>query len=511
MTGSIVDLARTRPPRELRADVCIVGSGCAGATAAWELAAAGRDVVVLEEGRDYTGLALTQRDARMYDQLYMERGGRSTSDLSISVLQGRVLGGGGVINACDVVPIGEGVTRFWQRHHGLRDYSFEALRPYRELALRDLSASVPPEDQVNRNNALLRRGAEALGLRGEIMHHNRVGCAGTGACLIGCPLDAKRNPRFVAIPAALAAGARFYTRVRALRVEGLSAREKTVRARVLDGGGYREGAELVVRAPVVVLAANAIASTELLLRSGHAHEHLGRHVSLQPQLPVTALFDEEVRFFRGIPQTYAVTEHERLEDERHGWWGFRVEAIGGTPGIVASLLPRFGLEGKAMMSHYPRLAASLLLLPDEPHGVVRLEDGVRLRIDYALDAEQVRRYRQAVKVTARIYLAAGARQVVVPTLPAVTIRSERDLGRVDDIPFRPTTAPFLSAHQQGGVRMAPSARDGVTTPDGLVRGTRDVYVFDSGLFPSSASSHTMAPILTVARYLARRLLASRSG
>ena len=26
------------------------------------------------------------------------------------------------------------------------------------------------------------------------MQHNRVGCAGLGKCLVGCPLDAKKNP-----------------------------------------------------------------------------------------------------------------------------------------------------------------------------------------------------------------------------------------------------------------------------------------------------------------------------
>lgn len=507
MSGSIAALTTVRPPRALRADVCIVGSGSAGATAAWELASAGRDVVVLEEGGDYTGLALTQRDGRMHDQLYMDRGGRATSDLSISVLQGRVLGGGGVINACDVVPIGEGVTRFWQRRFGLGDLSFEALRLYRDRALADLSANVPRDDQINENNRLLRRGAEALGLRGEVMQHNRVGCAGTGTCLLGCPLDAKKNPRFVAIPGAVAAGARFYTRARAVRIEGLSRREKTVHVRTLDRDGYHEREEATVRADVVVLAANAIASTQLLMRSGHANPHLGRHVSLQPQLPITARFDEDVRFFRGIPQTYAVIEHERLEDDEHGWWGFRIEAIGGTPGVVASMLPRLGHDGKALMSVYPRLAASLLLLPDDPRGVVRLEDGERLRIDYALDDEQVGRYREAAKAAARIYLAAGARDVLVPTVPPVLVRSERDLARIDGISFRPTSAPFISAHQQGGTRMASSERDGVTSPDGLVWGARDVYVFDSGVFPSSASSHTMAPIITVARYLARKLVA----
>lgn len=104
-----------------------------------------------------------------------------------------------------------------------------------------------------------------------------------------------------------------------------------------------------------------------------------------------------------------------------------------------------------------------------------------------------------------MFLAAGAREVLVPAVPPVSIRSEADLARIDAISLRPASAPLLSAHQQGGVRCAPSPRDGAADPDGQVYGTRDVYVFDSSGFPSSAASHTMAPIIAFAHHLAARL------
>ena len=109
MTGAILNLSQQAAPEALTTEICIIGSGCGGATAARLLAEAGHEVVVLEEGRDFVQMEHSQRDRDMYDQLYIDRGGRATSDLSVSVLQGRVLGGGGVINACDVVPAPEAV------------------------------------------------------------------------------------------------------------------------------------------------------------------------------------------------------------------------------------------------------------------------------------------------------------------------------------------------------------------------------------------------------------------
>jgi choline dehydrogenase-like flavoprotein len=513
MTGSVLDLSASAPAADVTADVCIVGSGPGGATAAWDLARAGRDVVVLEEGGDYTGAALTQRDGAMYDQLYMDRGGRATADLSVSVLQGRALGGGSVVNACDVVPIPDGVLRCWQRRFGLSGWSPEALAPFQARALADLSAGRPGWDDplVNANNRLLRRGAEALGWRGELMLHNRVGCAGIGTCLIGCPADAKRSSRFVAVPGAVEAGARFLLRARAVRLEGAGAEVKTVRVRRLDAKGRRETGELAVRARTIVLAAGAVGSAQLLLRSGIGNEHVGRHLSLQPQLPVTAFFDEEVRFFRGIPQSFAMTEFERLDDEAHGWWGYRIEAIAGTPGIVASLLPGLGAQGKAWMARYAHLGAALCLVPDEPVGRIEVERSGRLRIHYALTEEQRRRTRDAARSAARMFLAAGAREVLVPVVPPVSVRSEADLARVDAMSLEPATAPLLSAHQQGGLRLAPSPRDGAADPDGQVYGARGVYAFDSSGFPTSASSHTMAPIIAAAHHLAARLGARPRG
>lgn len=511
MSGRIFDLSREPPPADLSVDVLVVGSGSAGATAAWDLARAGRSVIVLEEGGDFTGLALTQRDAAMYDQLYMDRGGRATSDLGVSVLQGRVLGGGGIINAADVVPIHEGVLRHWVKRWGLTDYTPEALGPYERRALEELSANTPAEDSMNQNNRLLRDGAKALGWRGEVMMHNRVGCAGLGACLIGCPLDAKKSVRFVAVPGAIEAGARFFVRTRAVKIEDAGHEVKTVRARTLDPRGYHEQGELAIRAKVVILAANAIASAQLLLRSGVGNDHVGRHVSLQPQLPVTAWFpDREVRFFRGIPQSYAVTEFERKDDPEHGFWGFRVESIGGTPGIVSTMQSVLGAEGKERMTRYPRQAAALCLLPDEPVGTVQVESNGRLRIHYALTSEIKSRFRDAARAAAKLFLAAGAKEVAVPCAPPIVMRSLADLTLLDGMSLLPVTVPLISAHQQGGVRFASSPRDGAADPDGQIYGARGVYVFDSAGYPSSSSSHTMTPIMTTAHFLAARL-AARAG
>ncbi|MGM0577673.1 MAG: GMC family oxidoreductase N-terminal domain-containing protein [Myxococcota bacterium] len=508
---TVLDLSKTVPaawrtsPDGPAVDVCIIGSGAGGATAAQVLAEAGLDVLVLEEGADRSGEALTQRDAEMYDQLYMDRGGRSSEDMSVSVLQGRVLGGGPVINACDVVPMSDGVLAHWRRRFGLNDLTEEALAPHRAWALETLSAGRIRDSMLNQANRLLQAGAEAIGVEGEAMMDNRRGCAELGSCLIGCPIRAKQSTRQVQIPRAAEAGARFAVRARVVRIEGADREVKRVRIRRLDAQGYHERGELVVRAPVVIVAANAVNTPQLLLRSGIGNDHVGRHLMLQPQLPVLARFPDRVDAWHGIPQAYAVTEFEEEAHPEHGLWGYRIEAIMGTPGIVATLLPFVGAASKRAMTDYSHFAASLLLAPDRPSGRVKLDGHGRPVVAYEQRNDHRARLRHAVRTAARAYLAAGAREVLVPTMPPLVLRSEADLGRVDDLSLAPATAPLLSAHQQGTVRMAPSERDGAAAPDGRVYGTRDVFVLDSSTFPSSASSHIMTPIMTLAHLQANRL------
>ena len=506
MTGAIIDLSKEPAPDSITTEILVVGSGSGGATAARLLAEAGREVIVLEEGRDLAWAERTQRDAAMYDQLYMDRGGRASHDLSISVLQGRVLGGGGVVNTCDVVPIPEGVLHHWETKYGLEDFAPEQFAPFGKSALEDLSASRIPDDMLNLANNKLRQGAEGLGLRGESMMHNRVGCQGLGTCLIGCPVHAKQNPRMVAIPKAVFAGARIYTRARAVKISKPRQELKEVTVHTLDPLGYHERGKLIIRAKIVIVAANAIASAELLLRSGIGNEHVGQNLILQPQLPILALFDERIAAFDGIPQAYAVTEFEQEDHAEYGLWGYRIEAIMGTPGIVSSMLPFSGAPGMEGMAQYDHMAASLLLAPDRPSGQVEVARDGRMTIRYDQRPDHQQRLRDAAENAAKVYLEAGAKQVMVPVAPAVLINSASEAKKAQSISFAPATAPMISAHQQGTVRFAPSERDGGADLDGQIYGTKDVYVFDSSGYPTTASSHTMTPIISSSRMLTSKLL-----
>jgi choline dehydrogenase-like flavoprotein len=79
-------------------DVCVIGSGAAGAIIAQKMAAAGKSVVLLERGGYYDGESMNQREDDMVSLLWKNSGANFTSNLKMAVAQGSCLGGSTVIN-----------------------------------------------------------------------------------------------------------------------------------------------------------------------------------------------------------------------------------------------------------------------------------------------------------------------------------------------------------------------------------------------------------------------------
>src|SRR6266540_7535326 len=115
----IVDTTALTGNVTLSADVCIVGSGAGGSVVAAELAAAGKSVVMLEEGHYWTSDDFTQREAEMYPRLYRERGTKPTADYTVLVSQGRALGGSTLVSFCLCFRTPHQILAHWAERFGL--------------------------------------------------------------------------------------------------------------------------------------------------------------------------------------------------------------------------------------------------------------------------------------------------------------------------------------------------------------------------------------------------------
>lgn len=119
---------------------------------------------------------------------------------------------------------------------------------------------------------------------------------------------------------------------------------------------------------------------------------------------------------------------------------------------------------------------------------------------------------RAIAETARIHLAAGAREVYGLFTRPVRIDAGGDFAAFEQEVLSRGTAPnriaLFTAHQMGTARMGADARAGVADPDGAVRGVRGLWVADASAFPTASGVNPTLTIMALAMRNARRMLAA---
>ena len=490
------------------ADVCVIGAGGGGAVAAAELADAGLDVVVLEQGPHWTSADFTQREDEMLPRLFEEAGMRQTEDGSIIVLQGRCIGGSTVHNLCYAFRTPDPILRMWREEHGLPELSSAAMAASFERVERNLKVKQIREDEVNLLNQVIRRGTEALGWSGFVTRHNRDACVQSGYCILGCSYDAKQSMLVTYVPRADRAGARVFANARVERIDTSEGRVRGVVGRVVDQAGVA-GACIDVRAKAVVLAAGAIASPDLLLRSRIANRsgQVGRNLHLHPSVMVAGIFDEEIHGYRGIPQSYYVDEFIDLERDPHR--GCVLMPIAGFPVLTGGNLPGFGREHFRWMKSFAHTAGLLVLLHDRSAGSVEPGASIaRPRIRYTLEEEDQRQLAQGLVHCCEVLLAAGAREVLVPYwIDPLVLRPGDDLGAILTRGVRQGEIPIASTHPQSTCRMGGDPRTSVVDAWGESHEVRGLFVADMSVFPTSLGAPPQITTAALADRSARRIVA----
>lgn len=498
------------PGRRLSAEVVVVGSGAGGAVAAAILAEAGRDVLLLEEGRAWPLAERTGIERDLVPRLYADAGARATDDQSIQILQGRALGGSTFVNWMLMLRTPDEVLHDWSTRHGMEGVDAASMAPLFAEIEREVATAPVAEASHSRNNRILMKGAMRLGLDTAAATINARGCERSGLCGVGCPWAAKQSVDETWLPRALRAGARIAIGARVRRIErsGPDAGRLGARKRLLvevTGANGRPSGQAMVETPLVILAAGAVGTPSLLQRSGLGGGGVGRFLRLHPTSAVVALHDEPVHAATGIPMS-AVCRPEPATDA-YGYW---LECPPMHPGLAAVALPGFGERHRRVMLDYARLATTIVLVRDgadaaTSQGAVRTDARGRPRIRYRLGEAELATMRRGITTAARLQLAAGAREVTTLHAHGNPIRTEADLGRIAAWPDGPNELCVFSAHVMGSARIGTHPGTSACRPDGQRHGARGIHVMDGSLLPTAPGVNPQETIMALALLLARRL------
>jgi cholesterol oxidase len=271
--------------------VVVVGSGYGGAIAAARIARAGRDVCILERGKELhpgeypnSGLsALREIQVHTPTDDYGSAAGMFDFHVGhdITVLAGCGLGGTSLINGNVSLEPGDSIFSDDRWPEPLRDHP-EILKPFMQTARGMLGSNPYPRNWPDLPKLqALTRVAGALGrevIRPDINvtfvdGPNAVGirqnaCALCGDCCAGCNYGAKNSVLMNYLPDAHWHGAEIFTQVAVHSVQRWEGRWRVAYDVLGEGQTSSPGTpSRFVLADVVVLAAGTLGSTQILLRS----------------------------------------------------------------------------------------------------------------------------------------------------------------------------------------------------------------------------------------------------
>jgi choline dehydrogenase-like flavoprotein len=488
MTGQILTGVDLTADVDASCDVCIVGSGAGGSVLAAGLAERGLRVVMLEEGGYHSRKDFVGQEGIAYPALYQDRGTRASSDLGITILQGRTVGGGTTVNWTTCFRTPERILANWASVHGVAGADVESMAPHFEAVEARLNISQWPEELVNANNHVLLDGARKLGWEANILRRNVKGCANSGYCGMGCPYDAKQAMHLTYLPDAVGAGMTLYANARVDRLEVSGGRVAVVHATVLEPErDHPTGVKITVRPKVTVVSAGAINSPALLIRSGITQGPVGRRTMLHPVVAVSGWYDPPIEGWKGAPQS--VSSHQHV-DRGPDKVGFFLETAPMHPMLGSTAVPVFGEAQARFLRELGSISTVIAvcvdgLVPGDDGGVVTVRSDGRPNVDYLVRPELAEAWKAAHVAMAQVHFAAGARKVGTMHVDEdVILGSEAEIPRLDDLRYGALRHTAFSAHQMGGCCMGGSPEMSVVDSQLRHWAIGNLFVVDGSVFPS---------------------------
>ena len=514
-----------------RVDIVIIGSGAAGAAAAWNLSDSGFKVVCLEQGpklsaSDYPA-NFADWELRKQSSFNVDPNVRKLpsdypiddSDSAIAIANFNAVGGSTILFSGHFPRFhpSDFMTRTLDGVGADWPFGYDALEPYYEIndkmigvaglggdpAYPDIPNLLPPVP-IGKMGEVIAEAFNRLGWHWWPSYaalitrdfQGRSRCENTGPCNTGCPNGSKSSADVTYMPLAVKNGVELRSQCRVLRVTQR-------RAGKVDGVVYvdADGVEHFQEADLVIVACNGVGTPRLLLNSkspqapdGLANSSglVGKNLMLHPLGFVEGKFDVPLGSSAG-PQGACVFSHEFYETEAERGFarGYTMHVLrGGGPLETATSARRFNdisfgpgfHDGfKAVYGRNIPVAIICEDLPEETN-CVQLDDTQTdssgmpgAKIHYKLGDNTKKMLGHGLKKGKELMKAAGA----------VSVRAHG--------PVRHT-----GWHLMGTTKMGVDPVTSVVNPHGQTHDAANLMVIDSSIFATSGGVNPASTIQALA-------------
>ena len=485
------------------ADFVIVGTGAGGATAARVLAAAGHDVLMLEEGK-FHRMPDRPRDMIGAMSAAMRDYASNTTEGSqpFPILQGRCVGGATAVNSGIIWRLPEEVRQQWIAEWGLGELVPErALSDVFDIIERDLEVAETAPHLLGGNGTLMAKACEVLGLPGKPMTRNAARCKGTAMCMQGCPGEARQSMDVSYVPRAMSDGARLHTLTRVDKVDLEWGRALGVSGALIDPtDAHRTVGTFTVRARrAVIVSASAIQTPVILRRSG-LRGMVGERFQAHPGCAVMGRFKDPVGMGHGGTQSYEVPLRHR---------GMKLESLVLPPEMLSARIPGAGPAWQQRLTEMDHYAQWATMVRMKAKGSVRpalFGHGSSARVDFKPTRDDLDRTLEGVTLLCKMMFAAGAVEVYpgVAGLPSM-LTDVSEVKHFEGFKLEPKHVNYMASHLFGTACAGSDPRTSAVRPDLRVHDVEGLYVMDASVFPTNLGVNPQHSIMALAWRAAERL------
>ncbi len=480
---------------QMKCEYLVIGSGAGGSVVARELARAGKEVLIAEEGNYFKTEDFNDSTANQLMKLY--RSGGVTPIIGkpiVGFAEGACVGGSTVINAGYFSRTPQRILDHWNKDLNIRSYTMEDLIPHFENVERDLSVSIKKDDGSNKDSAAMEEGCRKLGWRIEPAPRVIKNCSNQNHCPTGCPTEAKRSMLITYLPQAFEAGAKIIPNLRVTKIVKDKNRIRCVKARV-----KASGEEVTIHPDFVFLAGGAVQTPYLLKKSG-VSKTAGEQPQFHMNFKVVAKFDHVVD---AENSTVSLNFMREFEDE-----GTLVSPANfRMPFVLSTLAHHDNSLLKQVFAESNRYGLFVTQMQSKSMARVHATFGSPF-MTYKFHKDDLRSLRLNMVRTGKLLFASGCKEILFP------IQGMGPVSALDEVELaadklKPKDIELVTVHAMSSCPMGHKDRGSVVDENGKVYGYDNLFVCDASILPTNIGESPQATIMTFSHEIVDRHVNSR--
>ncbi|MGE5806653.1 MAG: GMC family oxidoreductase N-terminal domain-containing protein [Ignavibacteria bacterium] len=477
-------------------DVVIIGSGAAASILAKRLIEKGRKVLMIERGNHEIPETYTENEMEMVSRLFQDGAIQAARDFRFTVFQGSCVGGSTVLNNAVCFKMPEPMLDRWNKDYnaGLdKKKVMESMDKVFEMIGTNHQGTV----KLNPGGFLFEKGCRNLGYNTlpnvtDAVNANIAGCVGCGYCNIGCQYNKKLSMLTTVLPEVQKKFGRESLEI----IAGCEAVKLNKNGNNISyaEGEFRSGRKIKIYGKTFVVAAGAVSSSILLLKSKLGIKKAGMNLSFNMGSQLTAAFPNKIDSYDGLQ----ISHYMKISPDT----GFIMESWFNPPMFQSTAMPGWFEDHYRNMKRYDKLTCVGLLVGSESNARVRIAGLTGREVEYTPTEKDFKTLLSGLELSGEIMLEAGAESVMPNTFKYYEFKTKDEVRRLHEYIKDPSEITLGTGHPQGGNIIGSSPETGVVNPEFKVFGYQNLYVCDASVFPTSVGVNPQLTVMGLADYAA---------